>query len=84
MSSDHQASARPENVHQARWNLIGGLIEGVHFPKGKYDHKPFVDLSGCKGIIIVSSKYFLENKALIETWCMEAERHIMWKKAVDL
>jgi len=55
------------------WNFIGGLIEGVHFPKGKYDHQPFVDLNGCRGIIIVSGKYFLENKSLIELWAIDAD-----------
>jgi hypothetical protein len=58
------------------WNFIGGLIERVHFPKGKYDDKPFVDLADCRGIIIVSSKYFLENFGLIQGWAIEAEKDL--------
>jgi hypothetical protein len=58
------------------WNLIGGLIEGVHFPKGKYVEKAFIDLTDCKGIIVVTSEYFLENKPFIEAWALKAEKSL--------
>jgi hypothetical protein len=63
-------------LKKSGWNFVGGLIEGMHFPEGKYNNKPFVDLSDCRGIIIVSSKYFLDNFDLIKSWAMEAEQNL--------
>jgi hypothetical protein len=50
--------------------FIAGLIEGINFPKR---NKPIVDLEGCTDIIIVGTKYFLENKSLIEAWALHCE-----------
>ena len=50
-------------------NFIGGLVEGINFPKGK--NIPFLDLVECNDIIIVDRNYFLENKRLIESWALE-------------
>jgi hypothetical protein len=58
------------------WNFIGGLIEGVNCPKGKYDDKPFVDLNGCKGIIIVSTDYFLKYNNTLKAWALDVEDEI--------
>ena len=46
--------------------LVGGLIEGINFPKGKKN--PIIDVSDCNDIIIVSTDYFLQNKSFIEAW----------------
>jgi hypothetical protein len=46
--------------------IVAGLREGINFPKGKYDKdKPLVDLTGCKDIILVDRKYFLDHKETI-------------------
>jgi hypothetical protein len=38
--------------------IVAGLREGINFPKGKYNkNRPFVDLTGCKDIILVDRKY---------------------------
>ena len=42
--------------------FIGGLIEGINYPKGK--KTPIIDLEGCNDIIIVDLNYFLRNKTL--------------------
>ena len=63
------------NIIYLGWNFVGGLVEGVHIPKGKED-KPFIDLTDCKGLILVSSKYFLENKLFLETWALNAEKSL--------
>lgn len=46
--------------------FIGGLVEGINYPKGK--KTPIIDLDGCNDIIIVDTNYFLRNKTLLETW----------------
>ena len=46
--------------------FIGGLIEGINYPKGK--KTPIIDLEGCNDIIIVDANYFLRNKTLLEAW----------------
>jgi hypothetical protein len=46
--------------------FIGGLVEGINYPKGK--KTPIIDLHGCNDIIIVDTNYFLRNKTLLETW----------------
>jgi hypothetical protein len=56
----------PETIKKSGRIFVGGLIEGVNYPKGK--KTPIIDLDGCNDIIIVSSNYFLENKALLEAW----------------
>jgi hypothetical protein len=51
---------------------IGWLTEGYNIPKGKFGKdKPFIDLEGCKDIIIVDRRYFLENFGFIHTWALE-------------
>jgi hypothetical protein len=50
-------------------NFIGGLIEGINYPKGK--KSPIINLEGCNNIIIVDSDYFLQNKALLEAWALK-------------
>jgi hypothetical protein len=47
-------------------NFIGGLIEGINYPKGK--KSPIINLQGCNDIIIVDRNYFLRNKTLLESW----------------
>ena len=47
-------------------NFIGGLVEGINYPKGK--NAPIIDLEGCNDIIIVDRNYFLRNKTLLESW----------------
>jgi hypothetical protein len=47
-------------------NFIGGLIEGINFPKGRMT--PLIDLTECNDVIVVDRNYFLENKKLIEAW----------------
>ena len=49
--------------------FVGGLVEGINYPKGK--KTPIIDLDGCNDIIIVDSNYFLQNKALLETWALK-------------
>ncbi len=49
--------------------FVGGLLEGINFPRGK--KTPIIDVDDCSDIIIVSSDYFLKNKELIEAWAME-------------
>jgi hypothetical protein len=49
--------------------FVGGLIEGINYPKGK--KTPIIDLEGCDNIIIVDSNYFLQNKALLEAWALK-------------
>ena len=49
--------------------LVGGLVEGIHFPRGK--KSPIIDVDGCSNIIIISSEYFLQNKDFIEAWAMK-------------
>lgn len=49
--------------------FVGGLTEGVNYPKGK--KTPIIDLEGCTNIIIVDSNYFLQNKALLEAWALK-------------
>jgi hypothetical protein len=56
----------PETIKKSGRIFVGGLIEGVNYPKGK--KTPIIDLDYCNDIIIVSSNYFLENKALLEAW----------------
>jgi hypothetical protein len=46
--------------------FIGGLVEGINYPKGK--KSPIIDIEGCNEIIIVDSNYFLQNKELLEAW----------------
>jgi len=29
-------------IEKTGWNFKGGLMEGKHFPKGKYDNKPLL------------------------------------------
>ncbi|MGH9983409.1 MAG: hypothetical protein ACRD8W_05565 [Nitrososphaeraceae archaeon] len=49
--------------------FVAGLIEGHNYPKGKFDkNNPFIDLDGCKDIIIVDRTFFLENIGLIRSW----------------
>lgn len=50
-------------------NFIGGLIEGVNFPRGK--KFPILELLECNDIILVDRKYFLVNKNLIEAWATQ-------------
>jgi len=50
-------------------NFVGGLIEGINFPKGK--STPLIDLAECNDIILVDRNYFLENKRLIEAWASQ-------------
>jgi hypothetical protein len=46
--------------------IVAGLREGINFPRGKYNKdKPFIDLTGCKDIILVDRKYFLDHKETI-------------------
>jgi hypothetical protein len=47
-------------------NFIGGLIDGVNFPRGK--KLPVLELLECNDIILVDRKYFLANKNLVEAW----------------
>lgn len=48
---------------------VCGLIEGYNYPKDKFgDGKPFIDLEGCRDIIIVDRRYFLNNYQLIKRW----------------
>jgi hypothetical protein len=47
-------------------NFIGGLIEGINYPKGK--KSPIINLQDCNDIIIVDRNYFLRNKTLLENW----------------
>jgi hypothetical protein len=56
----------PEPIKTPRRIFVGGLVEGINYPKGK--KTPVVDLEGCNEIIIVSSTYFLKNKAMLEAW----------------
>jgi hypothetical protein len=49
--------------------FVGGLIEGINYPKGK--KTPIINLEGCNDIIIVDRNYFLQNKGLLETWASE-------------
>lgn len=56
----------PETIKKSGRIFVGGLIEGINYPKGK--RTPIIDLGDCNDIIIVSSNYFLENKALLEAW----------------
>jgi hypothetical protein len=49
--------------------FIGGLVEGINYPKGK--KTPMFDLTGCKDLIIVDRDYFLKNKALLEAWALK-------------
>ena len=56
----------PETIKKPDRIFVGGLIEGINYPKGK--KTPIIDLEGCNDIIIVSSNYFLQNKAMLEAW----------------
>lgn len=49
--------------------FVGGLVEGINYPKGK--KTPIIDLDGCSNIIIVDSNYFLQNKTLLEAWALK-------------
>jgi hypothetical protein len=51
-------------------NFVGGLIEGINFPKGR--STPLIDLIECNDIILVDRHYFLQNKRLIEAWALQA------------
>lgn len=51
--------------------FVGGLAEGINFPKGK--KTPIIDVDDCNDIIIVSSDYFLQNKGLIEAWAKKGD-----------
>jgi hypothetical protein len=59
---------------EAQRIFVGGIVEGVNYPKGRDKNKPIIDLEDCKDIIIVDRKYFLENKGFIYNWAMEAEK----------
>ena len=54
--------------------FVGGLVEGVNYPKGRDKENPIINLEGCKDIIIVDRKYFLQYQKLIESWALEYER----------
>jgi hypothetical protein len=56
----------PETIKKPGRIFVGGLIEGTNYPKGR--KTPIIDLDDCNDIIIVSSNYFLANKALLEAW----------------
>ena len=68
---------------------MGGLVEGYNTPKNKFSKdKPFIDLEGCKDIIIVDRRYFLENFRLIYDWALEDDeeyknKHQKLKKRYD-
>jgi hypothetical protein len=50
------------------------LVEGYNFPKEKFSkEKPFIDLEGCKDIIIVDRRYFLDYFGLIHSWALEVD-----------
>ncbi len=49
--------------------FVGGLLEGINFPREK--KTPIMDVDGCNDLIIVSSDYFLKNKDVIEAWAMK-------------
>ena len=55
-----------ETMKPTSRNFIGGLIEGINYPKGK--KSPIINLQGCNDIIIVDRNYFLRNKRLLENW----------------
>jgi hypothetical protein len=50
-------------------NFIGGLVEGINFPKGK--KFPILELLECNDITMVDRRYFLANKNLIESWAKQ-------------
>lgn len=53
--------------------FIGGIVEGINFPKVKQGNLPlFVDTERCNDLIIVDRKYFLENKRLILEWALNS------------
>jgi hypothetical protein len=54
----------PHDTKVVGRNFIGGLIEGVNFPRGK--KFPILDLLDCNDIILVDRSYFLANKNLVE------------------
>ncbi len=45
--------------------IIAGVTEGKNYPTRK-NGKPFLDLTGCKNIIIVDREYFLKNNEEIK------------------
>jgi hypothetical protein len=61
-----ESNAKTNRLKLSGRIFIGGLVEGINYPKGK--NSPIVDLRGCNDIIIVDSNYFLKNKALLEAW----------------
>lgn len=52
---------------------IGGIVEGVNFPKdgGKSFH---VDTDKCNDLIIVDRMYFLEHVSLLQSWALNVEQ----------
>ena len=59
-------------------NFVAGLIEGINFPKGKYDkNRPLIDLEKCNDVIIVDRNYFLKNESYIRMWAeMEENKEL--------
>lgn len=54
--------------------FIGGLVEGINFPKGKFSQdKPFIDLDGCNDIMVVGRKYFIANEKFLYMWALEKD-----------
>lgn len=68
---------------------VGGLLEGYNFPKGKFGKdKPFIDLEGCKDIIIVDRRHFIDYFGLIYRWALKDDeeykkKHQELKKVYD-
>ena len=52
-------------------NFIGGLVEGINYPRGRSSR--FMDLHDCNDIIIVDRKYFIENNGFINWWALEGD-----------
>ncbi|MDN5846367.1 MAG: hypothetical protein L0H53_08855 [Candidatus Nitrosocosmicus sp.] len=55
---------------------VAGLNAGYNFPKDKYiNENPIIDLEGCKDIIIVDRRYFLEYHGLIYKWALDNDNN---------
>jgi hypothetical protein len=52
---------------------IGGIKEGVNFPKdnGESFH---IDTDKCNDLIVVDRKYFLEHMSLLHSWALNMEQ----------
>jgi len=47
-------------------NFIGGLRAGYNFPIR--ENKAFLDITGCKDLLIADRNYYLAHKNDIEDW----------------